>query len=162
MANLCSLEVLELGIRLDSQEVDKSTQKKDWEPVVDSSIANSISHETRTGSGKRCAYVSSEDNGDNLEHTRSLNVEELAIEEYASGRLPVEASGGNNLNDICVQHVGGWKGWHGEGVHVRALYRILCTNVLLGCRFDDGNEGDLASVDAKNSQLFFMRIKQHL
>jgi len=144
LANLCSLEVLELGIRLESQEVDKSRRKKDWEPIIDSSIANSISHETRTGSGKRCAYVSSEDNDDNLEHTRSLNVEELAIEEYASGRLPVEASGDSHLNDICVQHIGGWKGWHGEGVHVRALYRILCTNVLLGCRFDDENVGDLA------------------
>ena len=132
-----SIEMLELGIRLVDNDTgaQSSITEKEWSPTVDVSVANAIRHDSDNGAGKRCAFISSEEN-DGIEHTRSLNVEELAIEEYAAGRLPVDDD-----DKVHIIYKGGWKGWHCEGIHVRVLFRILCTRVLLA---DDGQQtGDV-------------------
>jgi len=122
-----SVEMLELGIRLEDGDISRagSTAYKEWTPITDTSIANSIQNDSDRGS-TRCSYISNEES-DEVHYTRSLNVEELAIEEYAAGRLPIDTN-----DEIHKKHRGGWKGWHCEGVHVRVLFRILCSDVLLG------------------------------
>ena len=52
------------------------------------------------------------------------------MELYHSGRLPSD-----DLGDVK----GGWRGWHDEGGHVRALSRILCAAPILGMDFGCGN-----------------------
>ena len=59
--------------------------------------------------GKRCSYVGFEENASGKADTSSLNVEELAMQYYASGRLPVSSTAGDALSG------GGWVGWHDEG-----------------------------------------------
>ena len=127
LQNSWSVEMLELGIRLEDGDISKSgsTAYKEWAPITDTSIANSIQNDSDRGS-TRCSYISNEES-DEVHYIRSLNVEELAIEEYAAGRLPIDTN-----DEIHKQHRGGWKGWHCEGVHVRVLFRILCSDVLLG------------------------------
>ncbi len=120
LADIWNVEMLELGIRL------KCVKLKDWVPPTDVSIANALSHESGPQAGKRCSYISSTDLVDGkVEGHRSLTVEELAIVEYATGKLP---------HDEISLKGGGWQGWHSEGVHVIALFRILMSHSLL--RFD--------------------------
>lgn len=94
----------------------------DWSPTTDCAVANSLTIPRDGGdsaAGKRCAFVGWEihdDDGETMEAYRSLNVEELAMDEYHSGRLPHDAE----------EMKGQWVGWHDEGGHVRALFRILC------------------------------------
>jgi len=95
-----------------------------WSPSTDNAVANSISSSDNSDSaaGKRCSFVGWElDDDVGLGTRRSLNVEELAMEQYHHGLLPNE--------DNIIK--GQWVGWHNEGSHVRALFRILCLPHLL-------------------------------
>lgn len=91
----------------------------DWSPITDCAVANSITMDSSdAAAGKRCSFVGWEMHdydGEVMDAHRSLNVEELAMEEYHSGRLPRDQ-----------ELKGQWAGWHDEGGHVRALFRILC------------------------------------
>lgn len=118
-----NLEMLELGIRLLN---DEESDQNEWTPAVDESVANAIKKDSSNGSGGRCSFIGHEENNDG-EYQRSLNVEELAIQEYTMGRLPADKS--HYLNKEVE---GGWKGWHAEGFHVRLLFRLLCSEDLLG------------------------------
>ena len=101
---------------------------KEWTPPVDFSVANALANES-TSSGKRCSYIGSEEMDENgFTRHRSLNVEELALEEYSRGTLP---------KTECSLQGGGWKGWHSEGLHVRVLFRILALEPLLKHDFFD-------------------------
>jgi len=85
---------------------------------------------------KRYIFVGDDDIGGPA-YVRSLNVEELAIVEYATGRLPIDESRGQDtLKYTSAVNGGGWKGWHTEEGHVRAHFRILCIEPLLGYHFD--------------------------
>ena len=86
-----------------------------WSPITDTSVANSLKGDSDPGKGKRCAFVSHEETDEIMQQT--LNVEELAMEEYFHGRLGDEPKGN-------------WVGWHNEGGHVRALYRIIFGRIL--------------------------------
>ncbi|KAL7548122.1 hypothetical protein ACHAWF_011417 [Thalassiosira exigua] len=109
-----------LNIRPDGEDLG-------WSPKTDSAVANAITSDSDDSAvGKRCSFVGWEmqvGQAEGVEPRRSLNVEELAMEEYHFGRLPsdVETAGGR------------WVGWHDEGGHVRALFRIICLPPLLGC-----------------------------
>jgi len=95
-----------------------------WAPTTDNAVANSISSSDNSDSaaGKRCSFVGWEMDDDvGLGSRRSLNVEELAMEQYHHGLLPNE--------DNIIK--GQWVGWHNEGGYVRALFRILCLPHLL-------------------------------
>ncbi|KAL3816564.1 hypothetical protein ACHAXA_003804 [Cyclostephanos tholiformis] len=101
----------------------------DWSPKTDSAVANAIMSDSGdAGVGKRCAFVGWEmhDHLDEMEKHRSLNVEELAMEEYHFGRLPCDQG---NEEEVKGQ----WVGWHNEGGHARALFRILCLHHLMEC-----------------------------
>ena len=74
---------------------------KDWVPITDHAVANSMNNEV----GARCTFMGCEEESKKNIFHRSLNVEELALEEYASGRLPQNGSG------IEFDHLGGWVGW---------------------------------------------------
>ena len=109
-------EMIELNIRLENNNIStpgnqqnkNKTNKKlkkekksytDWAPNTDRSVGVSMNNEI----GARCTFIGWEDgNKNNIIH-RSLNVEELALEEYASGRLPNIEKGGSVS--------GGWVGW---------------------------------------------------
>ena len=92
-----------------------------WSPTTDTSVANSLKGDSDPGKGKRCAFVSHEDTDEIMQE--ALNVEELAMEEYFHGRLPAVPDGNG--------HKGNWMGWHNEGGHVRALFRILLLGRIL-------------------------------
>ena len=118
-----------LNIRLNSGS--------DWSPKTDCAVANAIvssdSKNDITAAGKRCAFVGWElhdGQGETMEAKRSLNVEELAMEEYHCGRLPCDTEEEEEVK-------GQWVGWHNEGGHVRALFRILCLPHLLECCSQD-------------------------
>ena len=123
------LEANELGLRLGStdEKVEDAVDDKrysDWTPVTDMAIANALvsdkAIDASQGPGFRCSYIGHDDS--------SLNVEQLAMEHYHIGRLPVchpEKDDGANSH-------GGWIGWHDEGGHIRALFRILCSAPLMG------------------------------
>jgi len=120
-------EMLELGIRL------HCTKMKEWSPSIDFTIANALNDSSVSGTGKRCSYVGNEDlYEEGVVDTRSLTVEELALEEYALGKLPSEQSLESSISG------GGWKGWHTEGLHVRVLFRILVFESLLAYDFYHG------------------------
>ena len=97
----------------------------DWSPETDTAVANAIvSQSDDSAAGKRCAFVGWEmdgDQGNTAEAKRSLNVEELAMEEYHNGRIPTQSD----------EVKGQWRGWHNEGGHVRALFRVLCLHHLM-------------------------------
>lgn len=95
---------------------------------------------------------------------RSLNVEELAMEEYASGRLynsshPIDNStvfldtlDNNGGDDEKVNYCGEpfRVGWHDEGGHIRALFRILCMDKIL--KYNNfTNKGDANTVTPSSS-----------
>ena len=65
-----------------------------------------------------------------------MNVEEHALSEYAAGRLPNLDGNGSKMANV----IGGWVGWHDEGGHVRALFRILCANEILGVKSASSNQ----------------------
>lgn len=115
-----SLEAQELGLRLENTPLEEGAEKKkgykDWTPVTDFALANNVLGPDATV-GSRCVFVGHED--------ESFNVEQLAMECYKSGKLPVFQGGTQN-------QIGGWEGWHDEGGHVRALFRIVCGGPLLG------------------------------
>jgi hypothetical protein len=138
-----NMEVTELQLRLENDDLNginnktsseefKTRQKASnkningWCPIADISVANSIKSEK----GTRCTFVGWEDENEatSSKFYRSLNVEELALEEYLSGRLP------NNHAEFIEGPCGGWTGWHDEGGHIRALFRILCCPDLLGSK----------------------------
>ena len=100
---------------------NSGTKYNEFTPKTDRSIANAINS---SDVGSRCSYVGWEDDGCSHTRHRSLNVEELAMQEYKSGRLPCDHS---------EQHLcgGGWVGWHDEGGHIRALFRILVSDTIL-------------------------------
>ena len=130
LENIWNIELLELGIRL------KCNKAKEWTPTTDVSIANALNDDSKDRSGKRCSYIRNDESENNSgKFYSSLNVEELAIEEYALGKLPIEE------NTILTG--GGWKGWHSEGFHVRVLFRILVSHSILG--FDYHNIDNLHS-----------------
>jgi hypothetical protein len=115
------MEASELGLRLKSMFttaaepcVDKYSE---WSPTIDTALANALIRD-ENASGSRCAYIGFEDRGGNA--SPSLNVEELAMEYYYSGRLPEH------------DERGGWRGFHDEGSNVHALFRILCAAPVLG------------------------------
>ena len=118
-------EAEELGLRLRNTLDDASGESKgyvDWTPQTDQAVAMALGG-PHTTVGTRCSYVGFEDAQNDIAETRSLNVEQLAMEYYATGRLPV---GDEDLAG------GSWVGWHDEGVKLRALFRILCACPLLG------------------------------
>ena len=134
LVNVMNAEMDELGIRQSGNTDDDSSGYSDWRPTTDHAVANAISHETTNGIGKRCAFVGweTEDDtqcGGNVVQPQALNVEELALEEYASGRLPKFTDSEDPLKSKVK---GGWVGWHDEGGRVRALFRILCAPNLTG------------------------------
>lgn len=122
MKDVWNCEMIELNIRLANSSLSKSPtqsssdEKKssksekeskvkhsycDWTPDTDHSVA----HSTKSELGGRCSFVGwEEENQNNITH-RSLNVEELALEEYASGRLPKE-----HMKEE-LDNSGGWIGW---------------------------------------------------
>lgn len=104
----------------------KSSGYNDWTPTTDYAIAHALSN--AEGLGKRCSFVGWDSEGNHCEvwdATKSLTVEELALDEYNQGRLPADES----LNRGDVE--GGFRGWHCEGSHIRAIFRILCLRDLL-------------------------------
>ena len=122
-------EVKELGhrysnfaeqIEMKTSDHDKS-KYSDWTPTVDHAIANSIASDESIV-GKRCSYVGFDDDVGSLE-TGSLNVEELAMEYYRTGRLP-------DKDTSSIK--GGWVGWHDEGGKIRTLFRVLTSAHILG------------------------------
>ncbi|KAL7450693.1 hypothetical protein ACHAWC_002569, partial [Mediolabrus comicus] len=141
MDDISNDEMRTLHIRLDnvnsdSDDLASCTSYRDWSAKTDLSIANALSNDRNEfAAGKRCAFVGWESfDGDNYsENTRSLNVEELALEEYNAGRLP-------NADDEIDANIlrGNWEGWHDEGGHARKLFRIIflqpileqCTNFI--------------------------------
>ena len=130
-----------LGLRLnnanDTTIIDPHNKKPkayiDWLPPIDTAIANALAS-NETLMGRRCSYVGFEDNASSGIDTSSLNVEQLVMEYYASGRLPVAR------NDDADLSGGGWSGWHNEGGHVRALFRIICAHPIFGINLGCGSE----------------------
>ena len=136
-------EVDALGIRLNNRndaatnEGEKKSEKIkgyiDWIPPTDQAVANAMAGE-ETLAGKRCSYVGFEENAAGKADMTSLNVEELAMQYYASGRLPASETADDELAG------GGWVGWHDEGGHVRALFRVICARPILGMDSGCGKE----------------------
>ena len=127
-----------LGIRLGNDlcpEMSDTTAKSnaenltdgynDWIPPTDTAVANAMTGEDVVLAGKRCSYVGFEDASEKAD-VSSFNVEELAIQYYATGRLPATDTPHGELLG------GGWAGYHDEGGHVRALFRIICSSPILG------------------------------
>lgn len=139
LSTLRCAEAHELGIRLSNlnMNVVNNFEKKvysDWSPVTDYFVANSIDRD-KIEPGSRCAFVGFEDDMDHSLLSSSLNVEELAMDLYRTGRLP------NCIDDNSNGAVqGGWTGWHNEGANIRTLFRIMCGGPLL--RMDFGNVDD--------------------
>lgn len=134
MDGLSNDEMQLLHIRLDnvssSDKIESCSGYRDWSPETDVAVANAISND-REESGKRCAFVGweSNDHDNRPEATRSLNVEELALELYHSATLP----NNNDKEDSASNDVpkGGWEGWHNEGGHARKLFRIIFLQAVL-------------------------------
>jgi hypothetical protein len=129
LRDLTCLEANELGLRLDNvlqgeKEEKASKTYSDWSPQTDFTVGNAIVNDEKTEAGGRCAFVGFEEEGITSGNARSLNVEQLALEFYNTGRLPISED-----PDILL---GGWVGWHDEGGKIRALFRILCSASLLG------------------------------
>ena len=124
LRDLESFEARELGHRFSNKKevIGAIRRYSDWTPLTDEAVANSMSAEESIV-GRRCSYIGFEDGGNESLELTSLNVEELAMEYYRTGRLPAHAVSGVN---------GGWVGWHDEGGKVRTLFRILTSAAVLG------------------------------
>jgi VRR-NUC domain len=114
LRDVSCVESVELGLRFSNScdDTENDSKYSDWSPIVDQAVANTIDRD-EVEFGSRCSYVGFDDDAD----FTSLNVEEFAMEMYRSGRF----SPG-----------GGWVGWHDEGGHLRALFRIICAAPVLG------------------------------
>ncbi len=126
-AEMRTLQIRLDNVNSDSDDLASCTSYRDWSAKTDLSIANALSNDrNESAAGKRCAFVGWESfDGDNYsENTRSLNVEELALEEYNAGRLP-------NADDETNMWRGNWEGWHDEGGHARKLFRIIFLQLVL-------------------------------
>ncbi len=137
LSKLAVYEIKELGHRLSSPDQAMTSHKSiltkgskvskrycDWTPTTDQAVANAMTIGGKIAVGSRCRFVGFEEREDAPENYGSLNVEELAMEFYNTGRLPVQQSASTLL--------GGWVGWHDEGGRVRALFRILSSTTVLG------------------------------
>lgn len=144
LADLEVYEATELGHRFENAEPDfnqdvkearKTAAKKyeDWTPKTDFAIANAmLAGDKSNAVGGRCTYVGFEDQDDIPTSTKhkfaaALNVEELAMEYYRTGRLPEQ-----HTFESSTALRGGWVGWHDEGGKLRALFRILTSGSVLG------------------------------
>jgi hypothetical protein len=125
----------------------------EWEPRVDSSVANSLTDATTAARGTRTAFVNYEDNdseGKEVSQSRSMNVEEYAKDLYKTGRLPVSG------DDECGG--GGWEGWaDDEGRVLRTLFRIICGAPIFGADF--GCQRMMAT-DPMRSSIFLTPYQQ--
>ena len=108
---------LRMGSNIDTLGSEQKKKYADWTPTVDRALANSIGG---GDVGSRCAFLGHEEEED--KSPSSMNVEELSLEYYRTGRLPHSPKG----------EKGGWYGWHDEGGHFRALFRIFCDIPLFG------------------------------
>ena len=127
-------EAQELGFRLrndTSDIVDESKGYVDWNPRTDQAVAVALGG-PQSCAGSRCSYIGFEDEENEAAGATSLNVEQLAMEYYFTGRLPV---GDDGLAG------GKWEGWHDEGGRLRTLFRVLCACPLLGMDGGCGSEG---------------------
>ncbi|KAG7348418.1 VRR-NUC domain containing protein [Nitzschia inconspicua] len=122
LKNMKLYEVDELGHLLSNLPAAEECLSKysDWRPVTDTTVANAMTTDSNVAGG-RCAYVGFEEDEHTSVYVGSLNVEQLAMEYYHQGRLPVPKS--LTGNDQSAN--GGWIGYHDEGGSVRALFRIL-------------------------------------
>ena len=111
-----SLEMEELKLRVCKSCGCNDKGYSDWTPLTDLAVANNTLGPGATV-GSRCVFVGHEDG--------SLNVEELAMECYRSGKLPAR-------DHSQQSNFAGWEGWHDEGGTIRAIFRIICGPVLLG------------------------------
>jgi hypothetical protein len=118
-------EAKELGMRLRNPSSSISNDYDDWKPKTDQAVAVALSGEENTP-GSRCSFIGFEDKVNGAADASSLNVEQLAMEFYFSGRLPSSECGESSLEG------GHWEGWHDEGGHLRTLFRIFCSCSLLG------------------------------
>eukprot|EP00934_Nitzschia_sp_Nitz4_P006831 Nitzschia sp. Nitz4//scaffold47_size129522//2747//7063//NITZ4_003531-RA/size129522-processed-gene-0.151-mRNA-1//-1//CDS//3329552740//6821//frame0 len=132
LKNLDIFEVIELGHRLEnspmtkvhsSSDVNSKVQYIDWLPPTDKAIAHAMATDNNEVGG-RCSYVGFEEQENDTDYG-SLNVEELAMEYYRTGRLPHADESYSGLK-------GGWVGWHDEGGKIRTLFRILSSAFILG------------------------------
>lgn len=134
IANQYCAEAVTLGLRYDRPEpeneqvaIPNMNRYADWTPTTDTAVANSLINQSSESNdfavGRRCAFVGFEDD---VIDSRSLNVEQLAMEYYRTGRFPLTHPD-NESGDVSSH---GWMGWHDEGTHVRALFRILCSPIL--------------------------------
>ena len=120
--------------RADSPTIDSSKLNDkhtswyaDWTPPTDCTVATALAGPPDGQNvGRRCSYVGFEETEHYTGKTDpiSMNVEKLAMEFYNAGHLPIDDDSGLSG--------GGWVGWHNEGGHLRALFRILCGKPLLG------------------------------
>lgn len=127
-------EAQELGLRMrndTSDSLDESKRYVDWNPRIDQAVAVALGG-SLSCAGSRCSFIGFEDEENEAACATSLNVEQLAMEYYATGRLPV---GDEGLAG------GKWEGWHDEGGHLRTLFRVLCACPLLGMDGGCGGEG---------------------
>lgn len=119
-----------LGLRLGNGTIStESVAEKgyiDWSPPTDTAVANSLVGGQDSLIGRRCSFVGFEDGENERVYPSSLNVEQLAMEFYATGRLPCVDTTPQRLSS------GGWVGWHDEGGYVRTLFRLLCSSAILG------------------------------
>lgn len=129
LQDVICLESIELGLRYDNRANDANGRSKkysDWSPVTDRFVANTLANDSMEA-GARCSFVGFEDEIESSLCSSSLNVEELAMELYRTGRLPA------NCELRPLQ--GGWVGWHDEGSRMRSLFRIMCGAPILGMDF---------------------------
>ena len=133
--NSLSLECQEakfLGLRLACSNVSLAqdvTEYSDWTPTTDYAVANSVAVGDVMAGG-RCSFIGHEEDkeGGVSVFAKSLNVEQLAMEFYSSGRLPAPVKVDDSSKADSIQ--GGWVGWHDEGGLVRALFRVLSFEIL--------------------------------
>jgi len=130
LTSLPCREAQVLGMRLACSErlTPNPNKYSDWVPNTDHAIANSIAVSDAVAGG-RCRFVGHEENQEESLYTKSLNVEELAMEFYGSGRLPAPPPNAGAEGDSNFIK-GGWLGWHDEGGLVRALFRVLSFQIL--------------------------------
>jgi VRR-NUC domain len=137
LGNAQVVEAATLGLRvqkeislIETSTTTPSRKTNEWEPVVDTSVANSLT-DASAARGTRTSFVSNEDNdseGRDVSQNRSMNVEEYAKELYATGRIPVSGD-----HDECF---GGWEGWaDDEGRVLRTLFRIICGAPIFGADY---------------------------
>jgi len=167
LQDIWNIEVLELGLRLEQEQEPpvsfdpalaskldtascckmKSIHCYGWVPITDFSVANSLTKNSEAKVRKRCTYIGRESS--TTYDFQSLDVEQLAMEEYFLGNLPSI----NNHNSHSIP-IGGWKGWHNEGSFLRLLFRLLCTEPVLACDLQYAN--DMLTGDAYEQATIYL------